>query len=388
MNKIRIAQIITRMDWGGSPDIVRLLCDGLDPEVFEVTLLIGRSAHVSRINREFMEQFRVRTIYIDQLQREINPLKDLVALLKIYAIFSRGKFDLVQTHTAKAGILGRLAARMAGVKKIVHCSHGHNFYGYYGFWGSKLVITVERFFDRFSDKFIALTELEKSDLVNYRVTAAKKVAVVQSGLEIEKYHCPPAEITRLKEEWQLPATAPVVGMVSRLEPVKGPLFLVDAAKIVITACPEVKFLVVGEGSLRKKMEEQCREFKLAGSFIFTGWQEDVEKLLGVLDILVLPSLNEAVGRIILEAATYGVPAIATRVGGVPEIVRDQETGLLVPPQDAGSIARALLELLTDPEKRERLGRAAKEKVTTKFSATDMVRSINNLYLELVHSEIN
>lgn len=374
------------MDWGGSPDIVRLLCNGLDPEVFDLTLIIGRSTHISQTNQQFLEQFKGRTRYIQQLQREINPLKDLVALLKIYAILSQGNFDLVQTHTAKAGILGRLAARLAGVKKIVHCSHGHNFYGYFGFWGSKLVITIERFFDRFSDKFIALTELEKSDLVNYRVTAVTKVAVVQSGLEIEKYYCPPAEIARLKEEWQLPAAAPVVGLVSRLEPVKGPLSLVEAAKIVIAACPEVKFLVVGEGSLRKKMEDQCRESGLSGSFVFTGWQEKVEQLLGVLDILVLPSLNEAVGRIILEAATYGVPAVATRVGGVPEIVRDQETGLLVPPQDAGSMAKALIELLTNREKRERLGRAAKDKVIEKFTATEMVRSISNLYLELVNHE--
>jgi glycosyltransferase involved in cell wall biosynthesis len=388
MRKIKVAQIITRMDWGGSPDIVRLLCSGLDPAIFEVTLIIGRSTHISRANEQFLDRFKERTIQVEQLQREINPLKDLWALLKIYAIFRRGKYDLVQTHTAKAGILGRLAARMAGVKKIVHCSHGHNFYGYFRFWGSKLVVTMERFFDRFSDKFIALTELEKSDLVNYRVTTANKVVVVQSGLEIEKYHCSPAEVVGLKARWQLPVGAPVVGMVSRLEPVKGPLSLVTAAKTVLTACPGVKFLVVGEGSLRKQMEEQCREQGLSDSFIFTGWREDVEQLLAVLDILVLPSLNEAVGRIILEAAAYGVPAVATRVGGVPEIVKDQETGILVPPQDAGSLAAALVDMLNNREKRQRLGQAAKERITAKFSAAEMVRSITNVYLELVPNEAN
>jgi glycosyltransferase involved in cell wall biosynthesis len=386
MQKIKIAQIITRMDWGGSPDIVRLLCQGLDPEVFDITLVSGRSAHISQTNQQFLEQFKNRTRYVPQLQREINPLKDLAALFRIYTILHQGKFDLVQTHTAKAGILGRLAARLAGVKKIVHCSHGHNFYGYFGFWGSKLVITVERFFDRFSDKFIALTELEKSDLVNYRVTSPKKVAVVQSGLETEKYQCPQGVISKLKEEWHLPVTARVVGLVGRLEPVKGPLLLVEAAKIVVAACPDVQFLVIGEGSLRNKMEEQCRAANLNGNFVFAGWREHVEQLLGVLDILVLPSLNEAVGRIILEAAAYGVPVVATRVGGVPEIVKDGETGLLVPSQDAGSMARALIELLTNREKRGRLGRAAKERVTTSFTAREMVRSISNLYLELVNHE--
>ena len=388
MKIIKVAQIITRMDWGGSPDIVRLLCEGLDPTIFEITLITGRSANVSRANRQFLDRFKERTIHIEQLQREINPVKDLWALLKLYTVLKQGNFDLVQTHTAKAGILGRLAARLAGVKKIVHCSHGHNFYGYFRFWGSKLVVTIERYFDRFSDKFIALTELEKSDLVNYRVTSASKVVVVQSGLEIEKYHCSPAEVVSLKARWQLPAGAQVVGMVSRLEPVKGPLSLIAAAKIVIPACPGVKFLVVGEGSLRKQMEEQCRALGLDGSFIFTGWREDVEQLLAVLDILVLPSLNEAVGRIILEAAASGVPAIATRVGGVPEIVKDQETGLLVPPQDASSLAGALLDLLKNREKRLRLGQAAKERITVKFSAAEMVRSISNLYLELVPNETN
>ncbi len=386
MKKIKVAQVITRMDWGGSPDIIRLLCEGLDPAIFEVTLITGRSTHISQANKQFLDRFRERTIYIEPLQREINPLKDLRALWKLYSIFRQGKFDLVQTHTAKAGILGRLAARRAGVKKIVHCSHGHNFYGYFRFWGSKLVVTIERFFDRFSDKFIALTELEKSDLVNYRVTIASKVAVVQSGLEIEKYHCSPDELARLKKEWSLPPAAPVVGMVSRLEPIKGPLLLVEAAKIVVPACPEVRFLVVGEGSLRRQMEQQCRELGLAGSFIFAGWREDVEQLLAVLDILVLTSLNEAVGRIILEAAAYGVPAVATRVGGVPEIIKDQETGILVPPQDAGSIANALIELLTDRAKRERLGRAAKARINERFSASNMIAGVTAVYKELLKNE--
>lgn len=387
MEKIKIAQVITRMDWGGSPDIVRLICEGLDPAVFEITLIIGNSANISQSNRKFLDKFKDRTIQVGSMQREINPLKDLGALLKLYRIFRQGDFDLVQTHTAKAGILGRLAARLAKVKKIVHCSHGHNFYGYFGFWGSKLVITLERFFDRYSDKFIALTELEKSDLVNYRVTDVKKVVVVQSGLEMEKYSYPATGTARLKEELKIPLSAPVVGMVSRIEQVKGPLYLVEAAKIVIANQPEVKFLVVGEGSLRKNMEERCVALGLGSSFVFTGWREDVEQLLGIIDVLVLPSLNEAVGRTILEAAACGVPAVASRVGGVPEIVKDQITGMLVPPQDAGTLAKAVIDLLVDRGKRDRLGRAARDWVIEKFTAKEMVQSITKLYLELIKNEL-
>ena len=383
MKKIKIAQVITRMDWGGSPDIVRLVCTSLDPERFELILITSPVKAPTMATKEFLEKFKDKVIYVEQLQREINPLTDLLALVRLYRIFRQENFDIVHTHTAKTGILGRMAARLAGVPKVIHFSHGHNFYGYFGPLGSKLVIMLERFMDRFTDKFIALTELEKNDLFLYKVTEPAKVMVINSGLELNKYRKTDIDKAKKRKELQLEENVPIVGMISRLEPVKGPQYLVEAAKAIIAKVPQVKFLILGEGSLRAKLTARCQELGMADKFIFTGWREDIPEILSLLDILVLPSLNEAVGRVLIEAGAAGIPVVATKVGGIPEIVKDGETGFLVPPQDADTLAKTIIVLLENEEKRKSLGEVAKKWIDEKFSADNMVTSVTNLYLEMV-----
>lgn len=388
MKKIKIAEVITRMDWGGSPDIVRLLCSSLDPERFELILITSPVKAPTLATKEFLENFKDKVIYVKQLQREINPLTDLVALVRLYRIFRQENFDIVHTHTAKTGILGRMAARLAGVPKVVHLSHGHNFYGYFGSLGSRLVIMLERFMARFTDKFIVLTELEKNDLSVYKVTQPAKVVVINSGLELNKYQNVNINKAGKKKELQLEENELVVGMISRLEPIKGPEYLVEAAKSVIANMSGIKFLIVGEGSLKAKLTGRCRELGMADKFVFTGWREDIPEILSLLDILVLPSLNEAVGRVLIEAGAAGIPVVATKVGGIPEIIKDQETGLLVPPQDIDSLTKAIIFLAENKERRKSLGEAARKWIDEKFSADNMVANITNLYLQMVNDVKN
>lgn len=383
MKKIKIALVITRLDWGGVPDIIRIICNNLNPAIYDLRLITGPTKYPSVKTKEFLNKLNGRLIILSNLQRNINPLKDSLTLINLYRLFRREKFGLVHTHTSKAGILGRIAAKAAGVPKVAHTFHGHTFYGYFGIWMSKIVVATERFAAGFADKITVLTELEKEDLIKFKIAPPAKIAVINSGLELDIYKEVNIDVASKKKALQIEPEVLVVGMIGRLEPVKGPEYFIEAAKFISERFSKVKFLVVGEGSLRNKLEDSCKKLNISEKFIFTGWREDVAEILPILDVLVLPSLNEAVGRILIEAGACGVAAVATRVGGVAEIVKDGETGILVAPKDAYSLAKAVISLLEDEGKRLKMKEAAKKWIDDKFSASKMAKRFSDLYEELL-----
>lgn len=384
--KIKVAQVITRLDWGGAPDIVRVLCERLDPAIYDVRLIAGPTRYPSRKTNEFLTRFHDRTIVIPCLKRDINPFFDVLAFVKLYRLFSKERFDIIQTHTAKAGLLGRLAGRLVGCRAIVHTPHGHNFYGYFTWLTSQVIILIEKFAALFTDKFIALTELEKKDMARFGVAKEDKVDVIYQGLELLDYERPVRDAEEIRRQFSIEAGQPVVGMVGRLEPVKGPYYFVEAAHEVAKVFPHAKFLVVGEGSLRRSIEIGVDELGLRGNFVFTGWRDDVPQIMRIFDIEVLPSLNEAVGIVLIEAQASGIPVVATKVGGIPEIVKDRETGILVPPADSRALSGAIIALLSDKDSRAMMAERGKAWVSGRFSADIMVSATSGLYQRLVDSQ--
>jgi glycosyltransferase involved in cell wall biosynthesis len=379
MKRIKIAEVITRLDWAGSPDIVRIICESITP-LYKVKLITGPSSHLTSKTNLFLEKFKDNVIIVPSLKRNINPLWDCLALIKLYLLFRKERFDIVHTHTAKAGILGRIAAYIAGIPSIIHTPHGHNFYGYFGPIMSKFIVIMEKFVGRFTNKIIVLTELEKRDFLSFKVKNPVDIEVVPLGLELGEF----SKLERIskedkKREVGLAYNDRIVGMVSRLEPVKGPHYFIEAAAKVVNLFKQVMFLVVGEGSLRLKLETKAQELGLKDRIKFLGWRQDALEIISILDILVQPSLNEGVGMVLLEAQSLGVPVIATNVGGIPEVVKDGVTGILVPSQDANSIAKALNYLLGDEKEREGMGREAKRWVKDKFSSHKMIKEIAEIY---------
>ena len=383
MKKIKVAQVITRMDWGGSPDVIRILCKRFDTKICDVRLICGPTARPSEKTRVFFQNFRDNIFYISHLRRNINIYKDFLAVINLYHLFREEKFDIVHTHTAKAGLLGRIAAWLAGVPFIIHSPHGHNFYGYFGPFLSKIIVILERFVSCFTSKIIVSTKLEKEDLVSFKVARPEKIVVFNSGVELENYKDIVIDSKELRNQLKLEKDKPIVGMIGRLEPVKGPQYFIEAAKLVIENFPEVAFLIIGEGSLRNELEMQCKNANILERIVFTGWREDIPELLSTIEILALPSLNEAVGRILIEAGASGVPVVASNVGGVPQIVNNNQTGILVPPKDPYAMAQAIVSLLKDKEKRKKMGQAAQKWVDIKFSTHTMFKQISNLYRDLV-----
>lgn len=382
--KIRIAHVITRMDRGGAPDIIRLLFERSDKEQFDLTLIYGRTINPSEKSKELIQKLGKKAVLVPFLRRDINPFYDLLAWFGLFFILRKGKFDIVHTHTAKAGALGRVAAKMAGVRKVVYSLHGHDFYGYFGYWGSRAVVWAEKIASLFCDKIHVLTELEKKDLIFFNICPESKIEVIYSGVDLDLLR-PSHQILDNYKQGSSKDKTYQVGMVGRLEPVKGPQYFIDAAEIVLKQKSNVKFIVVGDGVLKDGLQQKVSDAGLAEKIIFTGWIEDVNAVLFTLDILVLPSLNEAVGRSALEAQGLGVPVVASNVGGLPEVVKDGVTGFLVAPKDPAALADAITKLLNDDNKRREMGQAARGWVDEKFSDRVMVEKFDELYRKLIEA---
>ncbi len=379
--KIKIAQVITRMDWGGSPDVLRIICQNFDPEIYDLWIFIGRTKHPTDKTRLFLDAFKERITFIAELRREVNLWKDWQAFWKLFGKFKQERFDIVHTHTAKAGALGRLAAKMAGIPVIIHTPHGHNFYGYFNGFISRVIILIEKVLAVFTDRLIALTELEKQDYLKFRVADEQKTVLVYIGLELDKFLANNAN--KVKGSFSINNREKVVGYVGRLDPIKGAQFFVEAARLCLQKNTALKFILVGEGILRKELEVKVTLWGLNDKIVFTGWRDDIPDIMSILDILVLPSLNEAVGIVLIEAQSLGVPVVASNVGGIAEIIKDKQTGILVEPADPQAIAEAVKELLDNPQKMLAMSDAAKNRVKDRFKAENMVQATLNIYQDVL-----
>jgi glycosyltransferase involved in cell wall biosynthesis len=367
------------MDRGGAPDIVKSLFRHLKISGYEVNLISGPTIDPSRDTLNFLKEYKDSLILVHELRRNPNLISDLAAFIRLFFIFMGNKFDIVHTHTAKAGFIARITAKLAGIKIVLHTPHGNNLYGYFSNWFRPIVVMLERIASFFSDKIIVLTQLEKRDLLKFHICPQEKIEVVHSGIKLEEFAYEKVDIEAKKQELKISAEDFVVGAVMRLETVKGPGYFLEAAKLIAEKLPHSRFLVVGDGPLRESLLLRNRELGLKDKVKFLGWREDVSELLSILDVLVLPSLNEAVGRVILEAGACCRPAVATRVGGIPEVIHDGLTGILVLPAQPEKIAEAVTKLLNDEEIRHKMGQAAREWVRANFSEAKMVEGFMKIY---------
>jgi glycosyltransferase involved in cell wall biosynthesis len=197
VKKIKIAQVITRLDKGGAPEIVLYITRGLDPVRFETTLISGLTKD-AQASPEEIKKWGIEYVNIPSLRRQIDLIFDVVAFFRLYALFRRKRFDIVHTHTSKAGALGRLAARCAGVPVIIHTPHGHVFYGYFRPLMNRLLVWVEKFLTYFCDKITTLTDHEKSDLMRFGIAKEDKLSVIYNGLELEKFYQNTVDIAQMK----------------------------------------------------------------------------------------------------------------------------------------------------------------------------------------------
>lgn len=345
---IRIMRIIARLNVGGPAIHVTLLTDRLRPPAFESTLVCGRIGDDEGDMAYLAEERGIQPIYVPELGRALSPLRDVVTLVKLWRLMRRLRPDVVHTHTAKAGFVGRIAAWLARVPVRVHTFHGHVFHGYFSPAKTRVFLALERLSARLSDRLITISPALKDELANtYRIAPANRFEVVPLGLDLSAYATTPRHQGTFRAAYGIPANAPLVGLVGRLVPIKNHGLFLDMAHHVHQQRPDVRFAIIGDGESRADAEQQVDALGLRGVVTFTGFLRDLSAAYSDLDVLVISSRNEGTPTSIMQALAAEAAVVSTAVGGVPDLLGQGAYGRLVPPNNAAILAEAVLAAIDD-----------------------------------------
>ena len=381
MSKVRILYVITKLELGGAQKQLLTLINRLDHEKFLPFLFTARDGLLTQ------EALSIRGLTLKKskcLERPINPGKDLLALAEIYLFIKKNKIDIVHTHSSKAGILGRWAARLTKVKVILHTVHGWSFNDYQSTLKRKLFIYLEKITARFTDRLIVVSNHDKIKGLENRIGRAEKYCLIRYGINYEEFQN--LRCQNLKKELGINSTSLTVGMISCFKPQKSPGDFIRVAALVNQVMPEVKFLLVGDGILRRSIETKIKKLKLQNNVILTGWRRDIPKILSTIDVFMLTSLWEGLPITVLEAMITSKPVVITDTGGVSEVIQEGKTGFLVTPSDTKKMAAKLISILKDEGLRETMGQNAKAFLGPDFRFENMANSTQLLYESLLQKK--
>ncbi|MFQ5952678.1 MAG: glycosyltransferase, partial [Candidatus Omnitrophota bacterium] len=368
MNKrVRVLHAITRLDRGGSSENTLLSAIGLSQKGYDVDILFGQTENPSIHLLEKARKSGVSFIEEDDLVRNIHPVRDTIAFLDIYRYIRDNDYDIVHTHSSKAGFICRFAAKLAGVKTIIYTPHGHVFYGYFSKIFTRLIIFAESLVSRVTDKIVGLTPAECDEWIGFGIGKEDQYTSIPSGIDFDEIKSEMAEARDIKDELWMPQGNILVGSVGRFVDVKGYDYFIKAAVEQIKKRNNIYFILAGDGPLRKKYKKMITAAGVDEKFRVIGWQESTSAVIKSLDIFVLPSLNEGMGRVLVEAMFFEKPVIATRVGGVSSVISGG-SGLLVEPASAKAIDRAIDMILNDPDYAREMARKGHERALAKYSA--------------------
>lgn len=384
MPRIRVLRAITRMNIGGPAIQAALLTARLHAEQFETLLVAGRPGPLEGDMTRLARLDRVRPLTVPTLVRPIAPLQDLRALASLVRIARSFRPHVVHTHMAKAGFVGRIAARLTGRPVILHTFHGSIFRGYFGAAETSLYLNAERLLARATSRVIAITDAQRRELIELRVAPAHKVVEIPLGFDLAPFQTLPTRDTA-RSTLGLPHGVPIIGLVARLVPIKDVGTFLRSIPIVVREVPEARAVIVGDGPERDRLTALAEELGVAHRCFFLGWTADMPAIYAAIDVLALSSLNEGSPVSVIESMASGVPVVASAVGGVPDLVVDGQTGLLVPPGSADELAAALSHVLRDGSLAAMLGGRGRSVATARFGAGRLVRDIESLYVQLLAS---
>ncbi len=373
---IKVLHIHTLPIISGSGINTFLSMKGMDREVFKVDLACAPGGPLI----ELVQKNHMRVHTFKNLVQPIHPVKDLLSVVDLASFLRRNHYHIVHTHNSKAGFVGRLAARIAGVPVVIHTVHGFAFHGQEPAWRQLLYRNLEKLASHLCDRMIFISQPLIDWALKEGVTTKDKIVKIYSGIDLNRFQ--PAtfdEEQRAREKWGIGPNDPVMGIVSKLWEGKGHEVLIKALKDVKKDINKAKLVIVGEGYLEDKLRSLTDNLGLTDSVIFTGFQTDVSEVIRVFNVAVLPSFFEGLGRVLLEAMAMEKPVVASRVGGIPDIVKDGINGFLTTPGDTKELGDALKKLLNDKRLATRMGKDGRKGVTAELSADVMVNTIKDVY---------
>lgn len=381
--RVKVIHVVTRLDFGGAQQNTLHTVAHLDPARFDVVLACGRGGTLDPEAEARSAPARLR--WVDSLVREISPGRDLLALLELANFFLAERPQVVHTHSSKAGILGRLAAALAGVPVVVHTYHGFGFNDYQPPLVKRLYVWLERLCCRLSTAVVFVSRSNEEYARKHRLGEPASYRLIRSGVDLEGFPARLADRAKKKAELGFGRHKPLVVTIGNLKPQKNPGDFVALAQKVSAELPDAEFLFIGDGPLRTKLEFQVIASGLSHRFSMPGWRKDAAEWLAAADVFVLTSLWEGLPRALVEAMKSGLPCVCYATDGVVDLLRDGVNGYCVPQGAVSAAAGRVVELLKDEKLRSRLGGAAAGSVGPEFEISGMVAAQESLYDELVRA---
>ena len=355
----------------------------LDKERFSVKVVSGPQTGSEGSLIEAVCELGVQLEILPELVREINPWKDLVALGKLYTRMKQGGYKIVHTHSSKAGVIGRLAARLARVPIIVHTVHGWSFHERMSPTRRRFFVSLEKMAARWSNALIVVAERDIAKGFEQGIGVPDQYHLIRSAIPLEDFDPSSVNGLEVRKELGIAPDALVLGNVGRLSPQKNPLDWVRVAEKVSKVIPACRFLLVGDGPLRLEVESLLSEVGIANRTILTGIRRDVPRMLAAMDVFLLTSLWEGLPRVIPQAMLMKVPVVANRADGTVEAIDHGSTGYLCAPGSLGQMADYCVELLQEPALRTEMGERGRARSLQEFDLKVMIAQIERLYDELL-----
>ena len=375
--RTKILYVVTQSDWGGAQRYIFDLASGLSSDQFETAVAAGGSGDLF----SKCESVDIPVIRLKKLVRPIHPIKDILAVAELRRLFKTLRPDVVHLNSSKAGVTGALAARMAKVPKVVYTAHGFVFNEPMPGWKKQMYERAERMSAKFKDYIICVSEFDRQVGIRHRIAPPEKLVTIHNGVRDINFQTR----SQARSTLRISERKFVVGTIANFYPTKGLEFLIEAAKLVAGQVKDVEFVIIGNGPLRPQLEKKIRRMgleqivKLPGSLSEIGSNFDPAALLPAFDVFVLPSVKEGLPYSILEAQLAGVPVVATQVGGVPEIIQSQATGLLAPPGLPAPLSNLIITLQQDPKLRQTLAEQGRQRVRQEFLLPQMLSATTKLY---------
>ncbi len=382
---MKICHIITRLIVGGAQENTIFTVEGLVEKGYEVDLVSGPSTGPEGSLEKRILDKKIPLITVRELVRQIHPLYDILALVKLIRLFREKKYDVVHTHSAKAGILGRIAAKAAGRKTLViHSVHGLSFHEYQSGLLNFFYISSEKIAAAFTDHFICVGEVMKEKSLKAGIGKNAQYSVIYSGFDVQPYLDADSRRNDIRKRLGIGEGQQVIGMIGRLYHLKGQEYLMKAFAEIAAKIPETRLLLVGDGILRKSLEEYAREKGIEDKVIFTGLvpPETIPGYVSAMDILAHTSLREGLPKAVAQGFAGGKAVVAFDVDGSRELVINGKTGFLIPPRDEGMLKEKLLWLLQNPGESHIMGNKGRERVEDLYPVHKMVERIENIYKKM------
>ena len=377
---MRVCHVITKPELGGAQLSTLNILSGLPKDKYKISVITSPKGLLAS---EFGNIDGVKFYACQFFLRNINPLYDIFALIHIYLIYRSCNYKIVHTHSSKAGIIGRWAAWLARVPVIIHTVHGWSFNDYQPFILRKFFISLERITANFTAKVICVSKKDIETGLKYKIAPEDKFVLINYGIPLEKFKRPAGDRWQKRKELGISNNDPVVAMISCLKRQKSPIDYIKASMKIYENIPNVNFLLIGDGILKKRCQKALSLLPLNGRFIFAGWRRDVSEILDIVDIVVLTSKWEGMPIALIEALAKGCPVVATNVGGVADLVKDGRTGYIVAAGAYEEVAERVLAMLRQNSLLSRMKREASLSIDNSFSLEIMLKKTELLYDNII-----